>query len=193
MAKPELSGARSSIRYDAVFVGACALAGAVLALPAAWAWLKLANPPDGELTKQGIALGEAQLNQQAGVTLWFFVVGLGVGLLAGLVVGWVGRPRGLVTVWGVLALCVVAAGLAAFLGISVFGPDEVAEAKAASVGDQITSKLMIGSDLVYLGWPIGGLIGSCLAIAFWPEASDDDFATSEQAGAFAAPAPARDR
>ena len=185
MAKPERSGARSSLRKDAVFVGVCVLVGVVLSFPAAWVWLQLANPPSGVLTKQGtkhgIALGEVQLNQQAGVTLWFLVVGLGIGLLAGLVVGALGRQRGVTTVWGILALCVIAAGLTALLGISVFGPDEVAEAKSAAVGDQITSRLLIGTDLAYLGWPIGGLVGSCLAIVFWPEASDDDLATSAHA------------
>jgi hypothetical protein len=197
VAKPERSGARSSLRKDAVFLGLCALVGAVLAFPAAWVWLKVADPPTGELakqgTKQGIVLGEVQLNQQSGVTLWFLVVGLGIGLLAGLVIGWLGRRLGVLTVWGVLVLCVIAAGLTAFLGISVFGPDEVAEKKSASIGDQITSKLTIGTDLVYLGWPIGGLVGSCLAIVFWPDASDD-LATSAQPGIYAAQStPARDR
>jgi hypothetical protein len=177
VANAELYGTRPSVRSAAVFVGVCALTGAVLAFPAAWVWLKAADPPAGVLTKQGskqgISLGEVQLNQQAGVTLWFFVVGLGIGLLAGLVVGWLGRRLGVVTVWAVLVLCAIAAGLTAFLGISVFGPNEKAEASNASVGDQITSKLTVGSDLVYLGWPIGGLVGSCLAIVFWPEPADD--------------------
>jgi hypothetical protein len=198
VAKPERSGARSTLRNDAVFLGVCAVVGAMLAFPAAWVWLKVADPPTGELTKQGttlgISLGEVQLNQQSGVTLWFLVVGLGIGLLAGLVVGWLGRRLGVLTVWGVLVLCVIAAGLTAFLGISVFGPDEVAEKKSASIGDQITSKLTIGSDLVYLGWPIGGLVGSCLAMVFWPEGSDDDLAMSDKPGIYAAPStPARDR
>jgi hypothetical protein len=178
VANAELSGTRPSVRSAAVFVVGCALAGAVLAVPAAWVWLKVANPPAGALTtegtRQGISLGEIQLNQQAGVTLWFFVVGLAIGLLAGLVVAWLGRRLGVLTVWAVLALCAVAAALTAFLGISVFGPNEKAEASAASVGDQITSKLTIGTDLVYLGWPIGGLVGGCLAIVFWPEAPDID-------------------
>ena len=51
---------------------------------------------------------------------------------------------------------------------------------------------LIGTDLAYLGWPIGGLVGSCLAIVFWPEASDDDLATSHRPASAARVTPARD-
>ena len=80
MAKPERSGARSSLRKDAVFVGVCVLVGVVLAFPAAWVWLQAGRPARRRAHQAGhqagIALGEVQLNQQAGVTLWFLVVGL---------------------------------------------------------------------------------------------------------------------
>ncbi|MDX6367088.1 MAG: hypothetical protein QOK30_2164, partial [Nocardioidaceae bacterium] len=55
-----------------------------------------------------------------------------------------------------------------------FGPDEKAEAATASVGDLVTSRLTLGTDLAYLGWPIGGLAGACLALVCSPEYADDN-------------------
>ncbi len=150
------------------FVLVSALLGAVLSVPAAFVWTKIANPPTAELTKQGVFLGEVQLNQQAEVTLWFLVVGVAFGLVAGLVVGWRGQRRGVVTVVAVIVMCAVAVALTAYLGVSVFGPDAEEQAKTAALGAQITSDLSIGSPVVYLGWPIGGMVGACLAIFWWP-------------------------
>jgi hypothetical protein len=156
-----------------VFVVASALLGAVLSVPAALVWNKIADPPQAPLTKQGAFLGEVGLNQQAEVTLWFLVVGLAFGLVAGLVVGWFGQRRGSVTVVAVVVLCAVATALTAYLGISVFGPDAKAQAAHAAIGSLITSNLSIGSKLVYLGWPIGGMVGACVAIFMWPERQND--------------------
>jgi hypothetical protein len=173
VAYPSQAGPAPMVRSGALFVAYAALAGVVLAFPAAWVWGQVADPPAGELTKTGVVLGEVQLDQQSGVTLWFLVVGAVAGFLAGLVVGWLGRRRGVVVVVAVLMLCVVGAVLSGHLGIHVFGPDEKAEAAAASVGDLVTSRLTLGTDLAYLGWPIGGLAGACLALVCAPEYADD--------------------
>jgi hypothetical protein len=157
----------SAARSDLLFVLAAAVAGVVLAFPTAWLWLLVADPPTGELTKSGVILGELQLNQQSGVTLWFLAIGFLVGLPTGAAVGWLGRRRGLAVVVAVVALSAVATGLTAFLGIHVFGPDQQAEAAAASPGDSITSRVTVGADPAYLGWPIGALSGTCLALLGW--------------------------
>jgi MFS family permease len=173
VAYPSQAGPAPMVRSGALFLAYAALAGVLFAFPAAWVWAQVADPPAGELTKTGVILGEVQLNQQSEVTLWFLVVGAVAGFLAGLVVGWLGRRRGVVVVVAVLMLCAVAAVLSGYLGIHVFGPDEKAEAAAASVGDLVTSRLALGTDLAYLGWPIGGLAGACLALVCAPEYADD--------------------
>jgi hypothetical protein len=155
------------------FVVKASLAGAVLAVPAAWIWASVANPPRAELTTRGVSLGESQLNQQSEITLWFLVVGFAVGAAAGLVAGLVGRRRGVATVAAVVAMCLVGAALTAFLGISVFGPDAEAELARSAVGESITSDLRVDSLLAYLGWPIGGLAGLCVAIYTWPVTAKD--------------------
>lgn len=178
MAYPERPGRSSTAGHDVVFVAVSALAGVGVAFPAAWIWLQLADPPTGQLTKTGITLGEVQLNQRSEVTLWFLAVGFVAGLVAGIVVGWLGRRRGIVAVVAVVVLSAVGAALTAFLGIHLFGPDEKAEAAAASVGDSITSRLTVDTDLAYLGWPIGGVVGACLAILCWPEPTRDAWRSS---------------
>jgi hypothetical protein len=171
VANPERPAA-STTHFGARFVAASAVAGVVVAFPAAWLWSRVADPPAGELTRSGLFLGEVQLNQQSEVTLWFLAVGFVVGLLAGLTVGWLGRRAGVVAVVGVVVLCAVAAALTALLGIKVFGPDQKAEAASASLGDEVTSKLTIGTDVAYLGWPIGGVTGTCLVILWWQESAN---------------------
>jgi hypothetical protein len=172
-AAPGLAGASGSspslsVSDALVFVGWSALLGAVLAVPAALLWDLVADPPKASVTAQGVFLGEQQLNQQAEVTLLFWAVGFAFGLAAGLLVGWRGQRRGAVTVLAVLVLCAVGAALTSYLGISVFGPDAKAQAAAGGVGTLITTDLTIGSKLVYLGWPIGGMVGVCVAIFLWP-------------------------
>lgn len=155
------------------FVLKASLAGAVLAVPAAWIWARVADPPQAELTARGVSLGESQLNQQSEITLWFLVVGLAVGTAAGLSTGLLGRCRGMVTVAAVVVMCLVGAALTAFLGISVFGPDAEADIAHSVIGESIMSDLRVDSLLAYLGWPIGGLAGLCLAIYTWPVTPND--------------------
>jgi len=74
-----------------LLVFACAVAGAALALVAGWAWVTVSDPPSAELTAQGgIFVGEAEYDQQVGVTLWFIVVTLVFGVISGLAVAWRG-------------------------------------------------------------------------------------------------------
>jgi hypothetical protein len=174
LAPPQTSGATGRSTPNRTVTGAlaflayAALVGAVLSLPAALLWNLVADPPEAAFTKQGVFLGEQQLNQQAEVSLLFLAVGFGFGLAAGLATGWLGRRRGALTVLAVLVLCAVAAVLTSYLGISVFGPDAKAQAGSADVGSLITTDLTIGSKLMYLGWPIGGMVGACVAIMSWP-------------------------
>ncbi len=155
-------------RAMAGLFGVAALVGAVLAPLVGWLWVQLADPPTAPLgSNGGVFLGEQGLNQQSGVTLWFFVLGLGVGAAAGLAVGWFGQRFGWLTVLAVLLLCVIGSLGSAYLGIHVFGPDPRAEAAGAKVGHLIQLSVSLDTRVAYLGWPIGGLLGALAAIAGW--------------------------
>lgn len=159
----------SSVADQAVFVIVSILAGLVVGVVAAVAWAQLADPPSATLTRQGVFLGgETDYNQQVTVTLWFLLVGGVLGFVSGLFVGWRGRRHGIATVLAVLLLCAAASSLSAWLGVNVLGPDLSAQAEAAAVGDLVRSELSITSDVAYLGWPIGGLVGALLGIGSWP-------------------------
>jgi len=159
----------SSPQARIVFVAVAGVVGAGLALPAAWLWSKVANPPHASLTPDGVFFGESQLNQLVGVTLWFLLIGAAFGFVAGALVGWYGRRFGVLTVVAVLVLSVVATYLSSRLGIHMFGPDEREQAKAAAVGDSITSSLEVASAIGYLGWPIGSMVGVVAAMLAWPD------------------------
>ena len=58
----------SSTRSRVLFVLACALVGAMLAVPAAWLWNLLADAPDGVVFEGEVFYDEVQLNVQAEMT-----------------------------------------------------------------------------------------------------------------------------
>ncbi len=151
------------------YVVTSAVGGAALGVPAGFLWVKVAGPPAAALTADGVYFGENQLNQQVGVTLWYLAVGAFVGLVAGLVVGWLGQRHGLTTVAAVVGCCAAAALVSYWTGVHVFGPDEKAQLAHAEVGDQITSGVSVDALVAPLGWPIGGLVGGLAAMFRWPQ------------------------
>jgi hypothetical protein len=160
---------KSTTRERVLFVVGCALGGAVLGVPAGYVWVQAANPPSAALTADGVYFGEAQLNQQAGVTLWYLVVGVGFGLVAGLIAGSLGQRHGVAAVVGVFAACVAAAAVSYGTGAHLFGPDQRVQLASAEVGDRITSSVRLDTLIAVLGWPIGGLMGGLAAILRWPQ------------------------
>lgn len=146
----------------------CCVAGVIAAFPAAALWVWLADPPVVTVTSSGAFFGEAELNQQSEVTLWFLAIGTLLGLVSGLIVGAAGNRHGAVTVLAVLVLCTVATAVSAYVGITVWGPDAPSQADTGpGVGAVVESRLEIDSVIAYLGWPIGGLAGAVAAITRW--------------------------
>jgi hypothetical protein len=149
-----------------LFVIGAIFGGLVAAPVAALGWAHLANPPTALVTRRGVFItGEANYNQQVSVTLWFLLIGVVLGFVCGLVVAWLGRRLGVVTVIAVFLLCAVASGVSAWLGAGVFGPDLDAQLAGARVGDLVASELSITSEVAYLGWPMGGMLGVLAGIA----------------------------
>lgn len=167
-AHAESGRARPAVRGIVTLLAACALAGLALAPLAGWLWVRLANPPQVMLYSDGgIYLGEQALNQQAGVTLWFFMLGAAFGVVAGLVVASFAARFGWLSVVGVLVLCVLGSLGSRYVGVHVFAADPHAEAAHASTGDLIRLGVQVDTWVAYLGWPIGGVLGALCAIAGW--------------------------
>lgn len=167
-ARVERRSTRPAARSVVALFSVSLLAGLVLGSLAAWLWVSLSDPPQARLySNGGIYLGEQALNQQAGITLWFFVIGAGFGVVAGLAVSWVGFRFGWLTVAAVVALCVVGSIVSRYAGVHVFGPDPHAQAAHASTGDLIRLGVQVDTWVAYLGWPIGGVLGALAGIAGW--------------------------
>jgi hypothetical protein len=184
--RPSSSGQPTSGRQQLLYVVSCAAAGAVLGLPGGLVWVLVAGPPAAALTADGVYFGEAELDSLTGVSLWFLAVGAMAGLLAGLVVGWLGQRHGVATVFAVLACCAAAAVVSYWTGVHVFGADEQAQLADAEVGDQITSGVTVDTYVVLLGWPIGGLIGGLAAMFGWSSRDFRGSSASTSSGGIAA-------
>ncbi|MEP6666592.1 MAG: hypothetical protein ABJA81_09115, partial [Nocardioidaceae bacterium] len=142
---------------------------------------RFADPPTATLTANGLNFGEIEFDQVVGVTLWYMVIGLAFGLVLGAAVGWLGRRHGVVTVVAVMALSLAGTALTMVWGTHVFGPDHAinmvglftsssrSPLKEAAVGDVIRSELAVRSNIAYLGWPVGGLLGAIVGIFGWPK------------------------
>lgn len=167
----ELAG--STLQARALLVGGCAVVGAVLALPAAWIWVQVADPPSALLSAKGVFLGEAELDRLVGLTWWFLTIGLVFGTVTGLAVAWRGHRHGLGTVVAALALTCVASYLTYRFGHDIFGADVDQQVTQAQVGDLITTDMRIESLVAFLGWPVGGLIGVLAGVASWPKPPRD--------------------
>lgn len=144
--------------------------GVVAAVVGGLIWATLANPPSVRLQAGGgVVLGEVGLDQQAGVTLWFFLVGVVGGAICGLAIGWFGARLGWPTVVAVLVCCGIATWGSSLAGQHLFGPDPLAEVRHASTGSLITLAVHVDSWVAYLGWPIGGAAAVLAVVLGWPK------------------------
>ncbi len=133
-------------------------------------WATLANPPSVRLQSSGgVVLGETGLDQQSGVTLWFFLVGVVGGAICGLAIGWFGARFGWGTVVAVLVCCGIATWGSSLTGQHLFGPDPAAELRHASTGTLVTLAVHVDSWVAYLGWPIGGAAAVLAVVLGWPK------------------------
>jgi hypothetical protein len=160
---------QTSVADRVVFALASMLGGVVAGFAGGAVWAAVADPPMALVTKQGVFFGsEVGYDHRVAVTLWFLVVGILGGVAAGVVVGWLGRKHGPAAVVAAVLMSAVASGLSAWSGIHVFGPNVDDALAGASPGDQVKTALSITSDVAYLGWPIGALLGVLLITAVWP-------------------------
>jgi hypothetical protein len=166
---PQVSRDETSGADRVVFALASMLGGVVAGFVGGAVWAALADPPTAVVTRDGVFfVSEIAYDHRVAVTLWFLVAGVLGGLVAGVVVGWLGRKHGPAAVVAAVLMSAVASALSAWSGIHVFGPNADDALAAASPGDQVTTALSITSDVAYLGWPIGALIGVLLITAVWP-------------------------
>lgn len=158
------SSGRARLRYAAAAILIAAISG----LLGGWLWAELARPPAGLLSSTGVVFGETELDKQVGVTMWFLVTGMVMGVVLGVALSWRGSRHGVTAVLAVLIGCCVASLVSYWSGAHLFGPDAKAQLASAAVGQRITAPVTVGTKIAFLGWPIGGLIGALAAISWWP-------------------------
>ncbi|HEY7043952.1 MAG TPA: hypothetical protein VH419_09825 [Nocardioidaceae bacterium] len=167
------------------FVSVCLVVGVLAAVPAAWLWVELADPPSTRLSSDGLVFGELAFNDVTSITLWFVVVGFAWGVVLGLVATSLGRRHGLVTVAAVLLMSVVGSTVMLWCGIHLFGPDHPVDFVALfnaepqerrqmldgfHSGDLLVSSLRLTTWVALLAWPIGAMAGALGGTYLWPKA-----------------------
>jgi hypothetical protein len=165
------------------YVAGCLLTGAAAGVPAGWLWTRLASPANGIITSGGVVLGETALNKEVGVTMWFLITGVAVGLLVGLVFSWRGARYGVTVVVAVALACCLGSLVSYWTGVHLFGPDAKTELASARVGQHIAVPVSVGTKIAFLGWPVGGLFGVLVAISRWPRTAERPWATRSTGGA----------
>jgi hypothetical protein len=166
-----------------VYVACCVAAGVVASLPAAWLWITVADPPSAELSANGLKFGESSFDHVSAITLWFFLLGLGIGLVLGLVAALMGRRHGWVTVVAIVLMTWVGASLTVWWGVHLIGPDHPIDfvalfngttqqraemLKGLKPGDELVSTVALSTPVALLGWPMGGMVGALLGASMWP-------------------------
>jgi hypothetical protein len=149
------------------FVLLATAVGAVLAVPAGWVWVRLADPPSVPMGANGISYGEQQMNALAGVPGWFVVLGLLVGVAGGTVIAVAGRRFGWAVVLATLGFTLAAATLTRYTGTHWFGPDVRDQLHHARPGDPIQLAVRLGTRGPLLFWPVGGLAAVVAVVATW--------------------------
>lgn len=160
---------RSRAVIPASFLAGCVLAGVATALLSGWLWVVLASPPQVHVTSNGnVYPTELQYTQIAASSLWFLAVGLVLGFLAGLALGWYGARYGAWVIIGTLLLCGIATAGAGWLGLHLFGGGAGAQQVQAAAGEgTVPLGVHLDTWVAYLGSPIGGLAGAVLATWVW--------------------------
>jgi hypothetical protein len=167
------------LRYAAICIAVAFLAS----VPAAWLWIKLADPPSARLTGSGLQFGETSFDQVSTITLWFAVVGFGFALVLGFVAAVLGRRHGVVAVLTILVASWVGVSMTLWFGVHVFGPDHPidfvalfngstaqrsAMLKGFDNGDVLVSTVQLASPVGLLGWPVGAMLGALAGVTMWP-------------------------
>lgn len=178
--------------------------GTLLGLAGGWLWWRWWGPPLEGKIYQTID-GRRQwfpdpldpgLPHQFGATGTYVILGIGLGILLGLLSGWVCRNRALVGLIAVVLGSVAAAVIMALLGQSQSPPDPQAKADSVKVGTQLPEHMEltrgeidlpegfadgIGDDdgVIYvptaqLIWPAAALAGYLMLMLALPVREPDD-------------------
>ncbi len=153
-------------RSAGVAVGAVAL-GALGAV----AWAQLAQPSPWQVLSGRLVLTEEAARGDFRVALLFAAIGLVGGLVLG-VVGQLSLRASIVGVALVAVASVLASVVAWRLGI-VLGPPDPSSVAGLTDGDEVPSRLAVGSVVPFFAWPIGALVGVLLGTWVEPGSASD--------------------
>ena len=131
------------------------------------AWAQFTQPAEYLVTRDGAYLDEQGLGEVFNADGWFLVIGLVLGCLPGAALTYAFRRHGWVAVLAVLAGSCLASYLCYQIGHTL-GPAALGpRLEAAAPGERVAVPLTIEASGVFLGWPIGAMLGAVLVAVAW--------------------------
>ena len=128
-------------------------------------WPHLVDPVMATRSGGTITSSETELVKQVQADGWFAALGAGTCLVAGAVLmWWRGRRDELVTLIGLVAGSLLAAGACAWVGHLV-GPEPVTRALASAPdGSTAPEPISVSADAAYLVWPFATVVGTLIIL-----------------------------
>ncbi len=142
-------------------------------IPAAFVWLWLGSPSEWLATERGLVLTESAATGRFQVVAVFTIIGVVLGVVAGVVVHRTTRPARWQVVVGLAAASSAAALVCWRLGVQL-GPAPPQEATGLEVLETVPSQFAVDAITPFLLWPLAAVLSYTLSLYLSSEGADED-------------------
>lgn len=142
-------------------------------VPAALVWVWLGEPSRWVGSDRGLVMSEPNAVGQFQVVGVYTLIGLLVGVVAGLVVRVAGGPGRWQTIVALVCAVSAAALICWQLGI-VLGPPDPSSVTGVENGEQVPAQFAMDSIPSFLVWPLTAVLGYTLAMYLSSDGAHDD-------------------
>lgn len=149
------------------------LAVAASGIPAAFVWLWIGEPSEWIATDRGLVLTESAATGRFQVVAMFALIGVVLGVVAGIVVHRTARPARWEVPLGLAAAASAAALLCWRLGV-LLGPEAPEQVKGLELGDTVQSPFAVDALTPFLLWPLAAVLAYTLSLYLSSEGVDED-------------------
>ncbi|MTB87459.1 hypothetical protein H9L21_06115 [Aeromicrobium senzhongii] len=155
-------------------------------VPAAFVWWGLGRPSQWLATERGLVLTEENATGRFQVVAVFTLVGVVLGLVAGVLVQRITRSAQWQTVVGLAGAASAASLVCWRLGVWL-GPQPVRDATGLEVGDVVRDQFAVDTIVPFLLWPLAAVLGYTITLYLSSDGVDEDDEQSAEVSERSAP------
>lgn len=149
------------------------LAVAASGVPAGLVWLWLGRPSEWLATERGLVLTESAATGRFQVVAMFTLIGVVLGVVAGVLVHRFARPARWEVVVGLTAASSAAALLCWRIGV-LLGPEPPQDATGLEVLETVPSQFAVDAITPFLLWPLAAVLSYTLSLYLSSEGVEDE-------------------